>query len=290
MTAVRNDLTLPTLPHATGTWRAIYWEPVMQTGERLCVGFLTVWDQSAKAELTIRPDLLVALFGAAGQKVQALLERSFRVLNAQLRERPVIEAATAPISGLYFGGIETSHVNSYVDLLRVAKLMSSSLCTLSDPDYAEGSEVGDSRSEQALPARQFATRVRDLTLRIDASLAGYFGKEATLMATRRSTRFGFLSDRLAAHFGLIQPSNIRVSVRMARGLITELSLAKRASGRAGLLIVGFPPLASPNLTDKERSAIEDYAEELGLEAAEFDVKFQGADNDRDACAALMAAL
>lgn len=262
----------------------------MQTGERICVGFLTVWDRSAKAELTIRPDLLVALFGAAGQKVQALLERSFRILNAQLRESLAIEAATAPISGLYFGGIETSHVNSYGDLLRIAKLMSSSLCTLADPDYPEGSEVGASRSEQTLPVKQFATRVRDLTLSIDASLAGYFGREATLMATRRSTRFGFLSDRLAAHFGLIQPSNIRGSVRMARGLFAELALAKRASGRTGLLIVGFPPLTSPNLNDKERSAIEDYAEELALEAAEFDVKFQGADNDRDACNALMAAL
>jgi len=262
----------------------------MQTGERICVGFMTIWDQSAKAEMTIRPDLLVTLFGAAGQKVQALLERSFRILNAQLKDRPSIEAATTPISGLYFGGVETSHVNSYADLLRVAKLMSSSLCSLADPDYAEGNEAGDTRSEHALPARQFATRVRDLTLSIDASLAGYFGKEATLMAKRRSTKFGFLSDRLAAHFGLIQPSSIRSSVRMARGLITELSLASRASGRFGLLIVGYPPLASPTLTDRERSAIEDYAEELGLEAAEFGVNFQGADNDRDACSALMAAL
>ena len=91
------------------------------------------------------------------------------------------------------------------------------------------------------------------------------------------------------HFGLLQPSNIRNSVRMTRGLITELSLAERASGRKSLLILGFPPLNSPNLTDKERQAIVDYIEELDLEAQEFKLEFVGADNDNEASDALIAA-
>ena len=77
---------------------------------------------------------------------------------------------------------------------------------------------------------------------------------------------------------------------MARGLITELSIAERASGRSALLILGFPSLESPTLTDKERSAIEDYTEELSLDAKEFKVQFAGTDNDCDACDALMASI
>ena len=46
-----------------------------------------------------------------------------------------LEAVRAPISGVYFGGLETSHVNIYSDLLQVAKLMSSSLSSLAEPDH-----------------------------------------------------------------------------------------------------------------------------------------------------------
>ena len=289
-----NTLTVatspPTLPAHAGQWRAIYWEPVMATGERICVGFLTTWDGQSKAVLTVRPDLLSTLFGAAGNKSQSLLERALRVINAVLDESPLIEAAEPPVTGLYFGPVETCHVNSYTDLLQVGKLMSSSLSTLAEPDHPEATEASDNGGEPYQPARQFATRVRDLVITQDVKLAGYFNKEAALMAARRPVRFGFLSDSLAAQFGLLQPSKINNYVRMARGLITELSLAKRASGRSSLLVLGFPPLASANLTDKERSAIADYTEELSLEAQEFNVGFAAADNDAAACKALMAAI
>ena len=49
-------------------------------------------------------------------------------------------------------------------------------------------------------------------------------------------------------------------------------------------------MASANLTDKERSAVADYTEELSLEAQEFDVGFAAADNDAAACEALLAAI
>lgn len=281
----------PTLPAPAGQWRAIYWEPVMATGERICVGFLTTWGGESKAVLTVRPDLLSTLFGAAGSKAQLLLERAVRLLNALLAESPAIGAAEPPVTGLYFGPVEICHTNSYADLLQVGKLMSSSLSSLAEPDHPEAVEAGDSiGSEPYQPARQFATRVRDLVIARDITLAGCFNKEAALMGAHRPMRFGFLSDSLAAQFGLLQPSKINSHVRMARGLIAELSLAKRASGRSSLLVLGFPPLASANLTDKERSAIADYTEDLGSQAREFEVGFAAADSDAAACEALLAAV
>ena len=284
-------LDIPTLPVHEGQWRAVYWEPVMQTGERICVGFLTLWDQQPRAVVTIRADLLATLFGAAGQKVQALLDRGFRMMNAQLGSGRTLTEVTSPMSGLFFGEAEMCRANAYAELLQVAKLMSSSLATLAEPDNPESADEGDDRPEQAQPARQFVTRVRDLAVKRDVRVASCFNKDVALKSSRRLTRFGFMSDSLVAHFGLLQPtSNIRNSVRMTRGLITELTLAERASGRQSLLILGFPPLASPTLSDKERDAIQDYKEELALEALEFAVSFAGVDNDTAACDALMAAL
>jgi hypothetical protein len=284
-------VTEPTaLPTTVGLWRAIYWEPVIATGERICVGFLTDWDGASKAALTIRQDLLSAMFGAAGPKAHALLERAVRLMNARLADMREIGGAQPPMTGLHFGPVETSHVNSYADLLQIGKLMSSSLATMAEPDHPESADFVEGPGEQRQPARQFATRVRDLALERDVRLVHCFNKEAVLMAARRPVRFGFLSDRLAAQFGLLQPTNINGHVRTARGMIAELSLAKRQSSRANLLILGYPPLASATLTDKERSAISDYTEELSLEARVFDVDFAAADSDRKACDALLAAL
>jgi hypothetical protein len=290
MNTQTTQIEVPTLPTHTGHWRAIYWEPVMQTGERICVGFLTLWDQQARAVLTLRPDLLATLFGAAGQKVQVLLDRGFRMMNAQLGGGRSLAEVMPPMSGLFFGEAEVCHVNAYVELLQIAKLMSSSLSTLAEPDNPDATDEVDDRPEQAQPARQFVTRVRDLAVKRDVRVASCFNKDVALKSSRRLTRFGFMSDSLVAHFGLLQPSNIRNSVRMTRGLITELTLAERASGRQSLLILGFPPLASPTLSDKERQSVEDYKEELDMEAQEFNVRFAGADNDAMACDALMAAL
>jgi len=282
---------VPTLPAHAGEWRAVYWEPVMQTGERICVGFLTLWDQQARAVMTLRPDLLETLFGAAGSKVNALLIRGFRMLNARLVKCESLANIDSPMSGLFLGRTEICHANAYSELLQIAKLMSSSLSTLAEPDNPDASDDVETRPEQSQPARQFVTRVRDLAIKRDVNLAGCFNKDVALKSKTRLTRFGFLSNSLVAHFGLLQPnSNIRNTVRMTRGLITELTLAERASGRKSLLILGYPPLASPTLSDKERNAVEDYKEELALEAHEFNISFAAADNDSDACDALMAAL
>lgn len=283
--------TMPTaLPTQVGLWRAIYWEPVMATGERLCVGFLTTWGGESKAVLTIRQDLLSALFGAAGPKAHALLDRAFRLANARLAEAPEIQSAQPAMTGLYFGLVETSHVNSYADLLQIGKLMSSSLAAMAEPDHPESADLVEMGGEQRQTARQFATRVRDLALARDKRLASCFNREASLMAARRPVRFGFLSDSLAAQFGLLQPTNINSHVRAARGMLAELSLARSASGRANLLILGYPPLASATLTDKERSAIADYTEDLNEQAKQLEVGFAAAESDVQACDALLAAL
>ena len=281
---------VPALPASAGAWRAVYWEPVMQTGERICVGFLTTWAQQSKATLTIRPDLLATLFGAAGSKAHGLLERTFRLLNARLADVPTLQLAAASTSGIYFGDLEVSHVNSYTDLLRVAKLMSSSLASFAEPDDSDAAETDDARPDQSQPSRQFATRIRNLVIARNASLSACFNRGASLMSARRKTKFGFLSDSLVAQFGVLQPSNMSVAVRTTRGLIAELSLAQRASSRASLLVLGFPPLESPNLTDKERGIVQDYTEELSLEANEFGVGFASADTDNAACEALLNAL
>lgn len=286
---MNNTLQLPVVPAlaaTVGKWRAAYWEPVMATGERLCFAILTEWQGERYAVGVLSADHLAAMYGAGGPKASALLERAVRLLNASLKESS-IETAPPPFSGVYFGPAEVAHSNDLGGILQVAKLMSSSLATLSDPDSAETVDQG---LEARLPVRHFQSRVRDLVIARRPNLVNCFAKDATLTGARRPVRFGFLSNDLVAHFGLLQTTTIRTHVRTARGLFAELAMAHKQSGIKATLILGHPPLTSATLASKERSALQDYLQDLTAEATEFEVELVAADTDAAACEALLQAL
>lgn len=277
---------VPTLPATVGKWRAVYWEPVMATGERLCFAILIEWQGKRSAISVLSADHLVAMYGANGPRAAALLDRAVRLLEASLKAT-TIEQVSSPFSGVFLGSAEVAHSNDQAGVLQVAKIMSSSLATLSDPDTADTVDAG---VEARQPARHFQTRVRDLVLATRPDLIGCFAKEASLSGGRRPVKFGFLSTKLVAHFGLLQPTAIRTHVRTARGLFAELSMAHKQSGLKATLILGHPPLTSATLADNERSALRDYLQDLTAEAMQFDVELAAADNDTTARDALLQAM
>ena len=277
---------VPTLAATVGKWRAAYWEPVMATGERLCFAILTEWQGKRSATGVLSADHLAAMYGASGPKAAALLERAVRLLDASLKEAS-IEQVAPPFSGVYLGPSEVAHSSDLAGVLQVAKIMSSSLATLSDPDTADTADVV---VETRLPVRHFQTRVRNLVVARRPDLANCFGKEASLAGARRPVKFGFLSNDLVAHFGLLHTTSIRAHVRTARGLFAELSMAHKQSSRKATLILGHLPLDSPTLGTNERSALRDYLQDLADEALQFEVELATADNDDAARDALLHAL
>jgi len=257
----------------------------MATGERLCFAILTEWQGKRTAMAVLSADHLAAMYGANGPKAAALLERAVRLLDASLKEAS-IEQVLPPFSGMFLGPAEVAHSNDIAGVLQVAKIMSSSLATLNDPDTADTADQG---AETRQPLRHFQTRVRDLVIARRPNLVNCFAKEASLSGARRPVRFGFLSNDLVAHFGLLQPTTIRTHVRTARGLFAELSIAHKQSGIKATLILGHPPLKSATLGENERSALHDYLQDLTEEAHEFGVELAAADNDSAACDALLHA-
>lgn len=258
----------------------------MATGERLCFAILIEWQGKRSAIAVLGEDHLAALYGASGPKATALLERAVRLMEASLKEAS-IEEVSPPFSGVFFGPAEIAHSNDLAGVLQVAKIMSSSLATLNDPDTADTADQG---VETRQPVQHFQTRVRDLVIARRPNLVNYFAKEASLPGARRPVRFGFLSSDLVAHFGLLQTTAIRTHVRTARGLFAELSMAHKQSGIKATLILGHPPIEGATLGDSERSALRDYLQDLTAEALQFEVELATADNDAAARDALLNAI
>jgi hypothetical protein len=280
---------LPLLPASMGRWRALYWEPVLATGERFCFAIAYEWQGTNSVENILRPGILQALYGGGGDRAVKLLDRVVRLCKAHLsgNDLDTLPNVLSAMTGIYPSETEVAHVNDVLSLLQVAKLMSSSLASLGEID--EDASEAVTSEQQAATSKQFATRVRDLVVAERIDLMTYFQREATLMASKRPVRFGFLSDSFAAHFGLLQLTSLSRHVRYSRGLITELAIAAKQSGRRCALYLGHPPLTSATLTDKERCAISEYLEELELEASEFSVTLKAADNDKTVSEAILEA-
>ena len=276
------DMAPQLLAQSTGVWRAVYWEPVMGGAEKICVGCLTTFRGVTRAHLALKPGVLHCMYGEAGGAAENLLRKGFEMMNllgATLDSNEMV----SPFVGTAFGAASAARVHTEEELVHVALLMSSSMCSISDPGQLDAAdEPGDGAKGVN---HQFITRVRQEVAAIRPQLAPFFNIQARLLSKKRPVRFGFLSDRLVAHLGLLQATGLNGSVRHVRGLMTEVRMAhvaREGQGSAGI-VVGFPPLNSASLGTKDRDAVRDCLEELSLEATELGVSFTSGDTDL-ACA------
>jgi len=282
-----NTVFVPALSQTTGAWRAIYWEPVMSSGERLCVGCVTTLRGVTKAHRSLRSNVLPCLYGAGAENADAILDRTFAILNKMAETREA-ESIRAPFIGIHLGDTSIAHANTESDLIQIALLMSSSICNLADPGQLEAHEIASDDSAQI--NRQFLTRVKALVTQRRPEFEPNFNVEAKLLAKKRPVRFGFLSDRLVAHVGLLQAAGLNRTMRNARGLLTEVRMARVAREGAGTsaVVLGHPPLLSATLGTKERTAIADCLEELYLEAQDMEVELRTGETDESCAEELLA--
>lgn len=282
-----NTIAAPALSQKIGSWRAIYWEPVMGSGERICIGCVTAIDGKIKAHKAIKPGVLTALYSANGAPVEIMLDRGFSILN-RLAVTRSIASVDAPFYGTFLGDVAQAHVDTEQELVQVALLMTSSMCNMSDPGQLDEAEPASDGGKKV--NHQFITRVRTQVASLRPDLSPFFNVEAKMLTKKRPVRFGFLSDGLVAHLGLLQPGNLNGAVRNARGLMAEVRMAHiaREEQGAAALVLGYPPLTSANLGSADREAIADSLEELRLEAVELGVAFASGDDDAKCAQELVA--
>lgn len=273
------------LPSTTGLWRSLYLEPVVGTGERLCIGCITYFNNATKHHRFISGSLLDAMYGAKADHVNGIIENALEIAT-MLAEQVSIRGDITPFVNITAGEAECVHTRSESELVRAAMLMSSSLATLSEPAQLNAEDVAETGTSIN---RQFITRVRDTVAVLRPELAIYFNRTATLKSTRSPVKFGYLSDSLVAHLSVLSPTRISNQVRNARGLMAEIDLAQRArgQGRAGL-ILGMPSLNSAVLSDRDRDALSSASEELRLECADYGVEYRTAETDEQTAQVLLA--
>ena len=69
-------------PPVLHPWRALFWEPVSGTGERLMVGVVYCYEGRWGVARTIRDDVLANLYGKAAEGAKRLLDTAMEMYRA----------------------------------------------------------------------------------------------------------------------------------------------------------------------------------------------------------------
>ena len=127
MSQMLQNLTsqFPPLPEHEASWRAIYMEPVMCSGERITVAVIAHDFDGGGALKTLSEQRLQALYGEQGEGVGQMIDI---VVNAALNagQSLIHDAFKAPLSGFYLGKVRQGLGDNRDDILQQAASLTSS--------------------------------------------------------------------------------------------------------------------------------------------------------------------
>lgn len=244
-------------------WRALYWEPVPGTGERLMVGVVYAFSGEVRAVRTIRDDVLDCLFGKAAVASRRLIDHSLSLYQAAGAAVDSIDPLQGPLAGVHAGPARITEARSAAELLQTACLLYSSLGNLDKLDEPEDSDA----PLQDEVNRRFGSEVKDEVVARRPDLVAYFGRGGVLIEGGQQVRFGYFSPRAVLHFTVLHPVRQSSSVRDARARIFELHRAREiAQIRHAALIAAVPRDDDATLGKKQREQLRANRLEIEAEA------------------------
>lgn len=114
----------PALPEHEATWRAIYMEPVMCSGERMTVAVIAIDSEGCEALKTLSEARLLALFGAQADGMANMINL---VVDAALghAQGGSLDTFVPPLSGVYLGDLRNGLGDNRGDILQQAASLTS---------------------------------------------------------------------------------------------------------------------------------------------------------------------
>lgn len=244
-------------------WRALFWEPVSGTGERLMIGVLHKHEGKWAAQRIIRDDVLDSLYGKAAADAKALLDHALGIYVAAAVASDDISILDFSVAGLQPGPSRHVQVDSLPELLQVAALLYSSLAQIDKFDDLEESDAPQSEEIN----KRFSTEVREAVAAMRPDLAAGFGRGGRLTAGGKVVRFGYFSPALILHFSVLHPVRQSASVRDARAKLWELSRASENSGiKHTGLITAIPRIDDPSIGSRQREQLKSNQADIEREA------------------------
>lgn len=260
----------------TAAWEALYFEPMIGSGERICVAILAVSEADFALVPVVGVERLNCLYGKEGLDfIQLLLRQTFDNINqtfesSENRRRFVNSedesfALRFSFDGIFSGPRRHSSANSINEVAKNGLM----LCASLTERLADTSE----ETADAMTRKKLENNVRQVVTNDYPLWSHKFGIKRTLEANSRPVTFGFVGAHVAADFGYLDPTHLAPTVHYAKSNLLELSSLKRIAGelysekREHYQILLFVPRHDdPRYTDRQIESVQSALRTLTIEA------------------------
>jgi len=261
------------------SWLPVYIEPVVGSGERLCIGVVVADDREHLVVGVPALERLACVYGDAA----AALSHGAALAIAALRHSLSTDRTESlsnlrvPIDGVFIGPVRAGAGESLEDIARTSLTQSASLVEKA-ADEEDTAEVAERTS---LSTRRLERLVQETVLNTRPELASAFNKSFRITQEARAMRLAFVGRRLAANFGLLVPGPLSTLVNNAKAKLWDLSQLKTGSedgifqGHGGMnfeLLVHRAHEGNPEYSDRQLRSIDAAVVELEEEADKFSIR------------------
>ena len=260
----------------TAAWEALYFEPMIGSGERICVGVLAVSETDFALVPVVGVERLNCLYGKEGLNfIQMLLLQTFDGINrtfesSENRRRFINNqgdsaALQFSFDGIFSGPRRHSAANSIEEVARNGLMLCASLTE----------RLADTSDEtpDAMTRKKLENGVRQIVTSYNPLWSYYFGTTRTLEANSRPVTFGFVGTHVAADFGYLDPTHLAPTVHHAKSNLLELSSLKRIAGELYSetrehyqMLLFVPRHDDPRYTDRQIESVQSALRTLTIEA------------------------
>jgi hypothetical protein len=250
---------------ANAEFSLLSWQPIFGSGECLNVAALFQHQGLFSFKPLIREDVLRCMYGDAGEGMYKMILTTIDACTEVAKKHGLEAAVTAvPLVNFTLGKPKNAFVQNEQDLLRQIVLMNCSLGSIADE--VESTSDDQPTTEQEV-SKQWTTKIRDAIQVLRPDMLIYFNREAVLVENGLPVRFGVLTPKLAAHFGLLKAGMQNHGMEDARAKMWKLALAKeRNNALTAALIYGTPKEDDITLSDTQHGKLVANVRELEQEA------------------------
>ncbi len=270
-------------PHRRSTqkasWLPVYIEPVVGSGERLCIGVVVADSHQHLVVPVPALDRLACIYGDAA----AALSNSAALTLAALHHRiaregeGALSSLRASLDGVFMGSIRTAAGESLEDIARTGLMQSASLVekAVEEEDSVEAGE------RMALSTRRLERLIKETVVGSRPELANAFNRAFRITADARPMRVGFVGRKLAANFGLLVPGPLATLVNNAKAKLWDLGQLRTGTqsgifqGSAGMnfeLLVHRAREDDPQYSDRQVKSVDAAVVELEEEADKVSIR------------------
>ncbi|WP_332852673.1 hypothetical protein [Duganella sp. S19_KUP01_CR8] len=260
-------------------WAPIYLEPLVGSGERLCIAVAVVDSQRSIVYPVPSIERLTCVYG---QHAAALVNASNLALGSIQRHLSknginFLSDWSRPMEGVEVGAIREGAGENLEDVARTALMQCASLAI----HLSEESESQDPEAKAAESSGRLESMVKDIVIAARPELARFFGVSFKVSEKARPAYIGFAGHQLVANFGILVPGKLSPLVNNAKAKLWDLKQLKSGAMDGFFttdsimdfeLLLHRPYNNDPSYSERQINALNAAALELEEEADKVDVR------------------